>query len=485
MLDEQANDGKQGGYTMEFFMTINNAVSNFVWGPIMLCLLVGTGLYMSSRTGFLQFRKFGFVLKHTIGGVFTGQQRDSAGNNISPFQAVSTALASTIGTGNIVGIATAIGIGGPGAIFWMWVSALLGMMTKYSEIVLAVKYRETNRDGQYIGGPMYYLKNGVGEKWPKVGAALGAMFALFAAIACVGTGNMTQSNSIANAFASTFGLNRTVIGIILCVIVAVVILGGIQSIAKITELLVPSMATFYLIFGIIVIGLNIEHVPIAFESIFKGAFAPSSVLGGAAGATIMTVIRMGIARGVFSNEAGLGSAPIAHAASSTKIPVQQGMWGIFEVFTTIIVCTMTAMIILTVEDPTTGQFLWVGGQYDGAALTLKAFEYGMPGKLGSIGLTFALAMFALSTLFGWCYYGEKTWEYLFRKNETLQKGVTIGYRVLYVGATYLGAVGGLQVIWSIADTFNGLMAIPNLVGVLLLSGIVLKETKEYFVSRNK
>lgn len=465
---------------MEQFMAINHAINGFVWGPIMLLLLVGTGLYLSSRTRFLQFRRFGFVLKSTIGGVFTGQQRDSAGNNISPFQAVSTALASTIGTGNIVGIATAIGIGGPGAIFWMWLSAILGMMTKYSEIVLAVKFRETNKDGQYIGGPMYYLKNGVGAKWPKIGAALGALFALFAAIACIGTGNMTQANSIANAFESTFGLSRTVIGIILCVVVAIVILGGIQSIAKITELLVPSMAIFYLVFGIIVIVLNIENVPIAFASIFKGAFAPSSVLGGAAGTTLMMVIRMGIARGVFSNEAGLGSAPIAHAASSTKIPVQQGMWGIFEVFTTIIICTMTAMIILTVKDPASGQFLWATGQYDGAALTLKAFEHGMPGKIGSIGLTFALAMFAMSTLFGWCYYGEKTWEYLFRNNETVKKIVTIAYRVLYVGMTFLGAVGGLQLVWGIADTFNGLMAIPNLIGVLLLSGIVLKETREYF-----
>lgn len=393
---------------MELFMKMNSLVNGFVWGPIMLTLLIGTGLYLSMRAGFIQFRFFPYALKNTVGGLFSGRHNKASESNITPFQAVSTALASTVGTGNIVGVATAISVGGPGAVFWMWISALLGMMTKYSEIVLAVRYRETNKMGQYVGGPMYYLKNGVGAKWPKVGAVLGSVFAFFAAIACFGIGNMTQANSIAGAFENTFGIDKTVIGLVLAAIVAVVILGGIKSIARITELIVPIMAAFFILFGIVILVIHAHELPTTIVDIFKGAFDPSAVLGGAAGVTIMTVVCMGFARGVFSNEAGLGSAPIAHAASSTQDPVEQGLWGIFEVFVdTIIICTMTALIILSVTDPSTGDYLWIGGQYDGAALTLKAFEYGVPGQIGSIGLTIGLALFALSTIFGWCYYGEK------------------------------------------------------------------------------
>lgn len=466
---------------MEVFMSINSLINGFVWGPIMLTLLIGTGLYLSCRAGFIQFRFFPYALKNTIGSLFGGKHRSATESSITPFQAVSTALASTVGTGNIVGVATAISVGGPGAVFWMWISALLGMMTKYSEIVLAVRYRETNKNGQYVGGPMYYLKNGVGAKWPKIGAVLGVIFSIFAAFACFGIGNMTQANSIANAFESTFGFDKNIIGIILAVVVAVVILGGIKSIARITELVVPVMAAFYVLFGLIILVIHAGELPTTIADIFKGAFNPSSVLGGAAGVTVMTVIRMGFARGVFSNEAGLGSAPIAHAASSTQDPVEQGLWGIFEVFVdTIIICTMTALIILSVTDPTNGQYLWVSGQYDGAALTLKAFEYGMPGQIGSIGLTVGLALFALSTIFGWCYYGEKSWEYLFRNNDQARKVVIILFRMVYVCAVFLGSVGGLQLVWGIADTLNGCMAIPNLIGVILLSGVVLKETKAYF-----
>lgn len=465
---------------METFMSINSAINGFVWGPIMLTLLIGTGLYLSIRGGFIQFTHFGYALKHTIGGLFKGTQRDSEGHNISPFQAVSTALASTVGTGNIVGVATAITIGGPGAVFWMWISALLGMMTKYSEIVLAVKYRETNEDGQFVGGPMYYLKKGVGEKHPFLGGVVAAVFAVFAALACFGIGNMTQGNSIASSMNSTFGISTTVTGIVLAAVVAFVILGGINSIAKVTERLVPVMALLYLILGVVILVIHAGKVPVALSDIFVGAFNPSAVMGGGAGVGIAMAIRMGFARGVFSNEAGLGSAPIAHAASSTKNPVEQGLWGIFEVFIdTILVCTMTALIILTATDAS-GAFIWQSGEFDGAALTAKAFEYALPGSFGSIFLTIALLLFAFSTMVGWCYYGEKAWEYLFRNNASARKVVIMIFRLCYIAAVFVGSVGGLELVWGIADTLNGCMAIPNLVGVILLSGVVVKETKDYF-----
>lgn len=466
---------------METFMSINSAINGFLWGPIMLIILVGTGLYLSVRGGFIQFRHFGFVLKRTIGGLFKGTQRDSQGHNISPFQAVSTALASTVGTGNIVGVATAITIGGPGAVFWMWISALLGMMTKFSEIVLAVKYRETNEDGMYVGGPMYYIKNGVGAKYKTLGTVVAAVFAVFAALACFGIGNMTQGNSIAGSMQSTFGVAPNITGIVLAILVAIVILGGINSIAKVTEMCVPIMALFYLIFALVILILNAEYIPVAFQAIFVGAFNPEAVLGGGAGVGIMVAIQMGIARGVFSNEAGLGSAPMAHAATSAKDPVDQGIWGIFEVFiVTFIICTMTALVILTTIDPATNDYIWMSGNYAGAVLSLKAFEFALPGKIGAYGLTIGLVLFAMSTMLGWCYYGEKTWEFLFRNHAKARHIAIIAYRCLYVVCVFLGSVWGLEVVWGIADSFNGLMAIPNLLGVLLLSGVVLKETKRYF-----
>ena len=465
---------------METFMTINSAINGFVWGPIMLTLLIGTGLYLSVRAGFIQFRHFGYAISHTLGGLLRGKQRDAEGHNISPFQAVSTALASTVGTGNIVGVATAITIGGPGAVFWMWISAALGMMTKYSEIVLAVKYRETNEDGQYVGGPMYYLKKGVGEKHPALGSAMAVVFAIFAALACFGIGNMTQGNSIASSMNSTFGIPTNITGIVLAIVVAIVILGGINSIAKVTEMLVPVMALLYLVLGVVILVIHADKIPAAFSDIFIGAFNPSAVMGGGAGVGIAMAIRMGFARGVFSNEAGLGSAPIAHAASSTKNPVEQGLWGIFEVFIdTILVCSMTALIILTATDAN-GAFLWSSGAFDGAALTAKAFEFALPGTFGSVFLSIALLLFAFSTMVGWCYYGEKAWEYLFRNNASARKTVIFIFRLCYIAAVFVGAVGGLELVWGIADTLNGCMAIPNLVGVILLSGVVLKETKDYF-----
>lgn len=470
---------------MELFMSMNAALNSFVWGPVMLVLMVGTGAYLSFRAGFIQFRYLGYVLNRTVGGALRGEQKAVDGSNISPFQAMTTALASTIGTGNIVGVATAIGVGGPGAVFWMWLSAVFGMMTKYSEIVLAVKYRETNEYGMYTGGPMYYLKNGVGKKHKGLGTFLGTCFCIFAAVACVGTGNLVQGNSIATSMHDTFGLNAKIVGIVLAVIVGLVIIGGINSIAKVTEKVVPAMAIFFIVFSIIILVLQASEIPHAFYSIVVGAFNPEAVLGGGCGIALMTVIQMGIARGVFSNEAGLGSAPIAHAASSTNEPVEQGLWGIFEVFVdTILVCSMTALVILTAQDPATGELLWKTGNYDGAALTAKAFEFALPGNWGSMFLTIALLLFAFSTMVGWSYYGEKAWEYLFRKNEKTRRTVILIYRICFIIAVYIGAVGGLEFVWSVADTLNAAMALPNLVGILLLSGVVIKETKRYF-SKNK
>lgn len=455
---------------MEAFMNVNQTINSFVWGPVMLVMLVGAGLYMSVRTGFMQFGKFGFVLKNTIGTI-SGKGRVKDDTNISPFQAVSTALASTVGVGNVVGVATAITLGGPGAVFWMWVSASFGMMTKYSEILLALKYREKNEWGQYVGGPMYYLKNGLKA------TPLAYFFAIFAALATFGTGCMTQANSISDSVNTSFGVDVRITGVVLAIITAVVIVGGIQNIARVTEKLVPFMAIFFLVIATVLLILRAGEIPGAIALIFNSAFRPASAAGGVAGYTFLMAMRSGIARGVFSNEAGLGSAPIAHAASSTKEPVEQAVWGIFEVFVTIIICTMTALIVLT-----TG--VWDSGA-DGASLTIAAFNSVFPGTIGGMALTLALTMFALSTLLGWSYYGEKNIEFLFRNNLKVKR-IAVGiYRSVYILCAFLGSVGGLRVIWEISDTMNGLMALPNLIAVFGLSGVVLKETKSYFERRKK
>lgn len=448
------------------FLGVNEAINGFVWGPVMLVVLVGTGVYLTIRTNFLQVRKFAFALKNTIGTVIGGRGRKADADNISPFQAVSTALASTVGTGNVVGVATAITVGGPGAVFWMWVSAFFGMMTKYAEIVLAVKYREVNAEGRNVGGPMYYILNGLKQPW------LAYVFAVFATLATFGIGNMTQANSIADAVQSSFGVERWITGAALVVLTAVVILGGIKSIASVTEKLVPLMAVFYVVMSLVLLAINVGELVPSLVLIVEAAFNPSAAVGGAAGYTIAKAIQMGIARGVFSNEAGLGSAPIAHAASNTKEPVEQGLWGIFEVFVdTIIICTMTALVILT-----TG--VWQL-EHEGAALTIAAFNHGLPGTIGGTTLTIGLAMFAYSTILGWSYYGEKSLEFIFRHTSGV-KAAIMGYRVVFVAAVFAGSVGSLKVVWDIADTLNGLMAIPNLIGVLLLSGVVFRETKSYF-----
>lgn len=448
---------------MNFISTINTAVNNIVWGPIMLTLLIGTGLFISIKTNFLQFRKFKYMLKNTILGMFSKNQHQKEDSGLSSFQAVATAMAGTIGTGSIAGLATAIVSGGPGAVFWMWISALLGMVTKYSEIVLSLKYREKNKEGKWVGGPMYYIKNGLNTKW------LAALFAIFAMIACLGTGNATQSNSIAVALESAIGITPYITGIVLTVIATAVILGGMRRIASVNEKLVPFMAMFYVVCSLLALIVNIEKVPAAFALIFKEAFNFKAAAGGTAGYGIMLAMHYGFSRGVFSNEAGLGSAPIAHAASSTKSSVQQGLWGMFEVFfTTIVICTLSALVILT-----TG--IWESGTVQGAALSIASFNLVLPGA-GGIIVTLATVFFALSTIFGWAYYGEVSMEFLSHNSKT---AVWI-YRFVYIIFVFVGAVGNLNLIWSISETMNGLMAIPNLIGIIGLSKVIKAETIEHF-----
>ena len=450
---------------MELISSINTEINNIVWGPVMLTLLIGTGLFLSIKTGFLQFSKFGYMMKNTLLGVFSKNQHEKDNSGVSPFQAVATAMAGTIGTGSIAGLATAIVSGGPGAVFWMWVSALLGMITKYAEILLSIKFREKNDEGRWVGGPMYYIKNGLKLKW------LAVLFAIFAMIACLGTGNATQSNSIAVALESTVGIKPWITGIVLTVIVAAVILGGMKRISSVNEKLVPVMAVFYVICAVIALILKIDKIPAAFALIFKEAFNFKAAAGGVAGYGIMLAMHYGFSRGVFSNEAGLGSAPIAHAASSTKSPVKQGLWGMFEVFfTTIVICTFSALIILTTD-------IWSTGQFQGSALSIASFNAIIPG-VGGIVVTLSTIFFALSTILGWAYYGEVCMEFLSRNS----KKAVLAYRCIYVAFVFIGTIGSLDLIWSISETMNGLMAIPNLIGIIGLYKIVKTVTKEHFTA---
>jgi len=448
---------------MELISIINGKINDVVWGPIMLTLLICTGFFLSAKTGFLQFKKFGYMMKNTIFGLASKNQLKKDESGVSPFQAVATAMAGTIGTGSIAGVATAIVSGGPGAVFWMWVSALLGMVTKYSEIVLSLSYREKNKKGEWVGGPMYYIKNGLKVKW------LAGIFAIFAMVACLGTGNATQSNSIAVALESTVGIKPWITGLVLTGIAVAVILGGMRRIAAVNEKLVPIMAVFYVLSSVIALIVNADKIPSAFALIFKEAFNFRATVGGTAGYGIMLAMHYGFSRGVFSNEAGLGSAPIAHAASSTKDPVQQGLWGMFEVFfTTIIICTFSSLIILT-----TG--IWENGTVLGSALSIASFNSILPG-VGGIVITLATVFFALSTILGWAYYGEVSIEYLSKNS----KIAVIVYRCIYVLFVFIGAVGSLDLIWSISETMNGLMAIPNLIGIIGLSKVVTSATKKHF-----
>ena len=456
---------------MEHFVSVveqvNGVVNGFVWGPVMLALLIGTGILLTLRSGFPQLLKLGTIMKNTVGTLLGPDAHKKDESGISPYQAVATALASTVGTGNITGVATAIVAGGPGAVFWMWVSALFGTMTKFAEVTLAVKYRQKNELNEWVGGPMYYMENGLHAKW------LGVIFAALATLASFGIGNMTQSNSIATAVNTTLHIPNFITGIIIAIVVAVVILGGIKRIAQVTEKLVPVMGALYVLLGLVTIFLNLDKLPDAFAIIFQGAFHPESVFGGVLGYTIMNAIRFGFARGVFSNEAGLGSAPIAHAAANTDNPVKQGCWGAFEViFDTFIICTITSLVVVM-------SGLWADGSgLDGAALSIAAFGQSA-GVLGVAGVSIGTVLFALSTLLGWSYYGEKAIEYLF-KSKPYVGSVKLGYRVVFIAMTFVGSVGGLQLIWAIADTLNGMMAIPNLIALVALSGVVSKLVKDYF-----
>lgn len=451
---------------VEKIESINGVVNDFVWGPYMLILLVGTGIYFSFRTNFLQIRKFVFTMKETLFKIFDKSDTSANEGDITPFQALSTALAATVGTGNIAGVATAIATGGPGAVFWMWISAFFGMMTKFAEVVLAINYREKNREGNWVGGPMYYIKNGLNFKW------LAIIFSIFGALAAFGIGNMVQSNSVAAAMKSTFNINPLITGGVLTLATSLVILGGLKRIASVTEKLVPFMAVFYIIAAIIVLAVRVSEIPSAMGLIFTYAFKPSAAIGGFIGTTVMKSMRYGVARGVFSNEAGLGSAPIAHAVAQTDHPVRQGLWGIFEVFAdTIILCTLTALTIIT-----TGAWTWVdeaGKQLSGAALSTAAFNHALPG-FGGIIVSISILLFAFSTILSWSYYGEKCVEFLF--GSSFNKF----YRIVFIPLIFIGSISSLDLVWDIADTLNGLMAVPNLVALLGLSGVTIKLVKEFF-----
>ena len=463
---------------MENIINALNSALSFAYDNIlsvtMMVLLILAGLFLTVRTRFFQFRRFGYVLKNTIGKLFHKNLHQQSQGSVSPFQAVTTALAGTIGTGSIAGVATALVLGGPGAVFWMWISALLGMVTKYSEIVLALKYREKNADGANVGGPMYYIKNGLGVKW------LAALFAAFAMIACIGTGNATQSNSISGVLDMNFGVAPWITGAVLTVLVAVVIIGGVKRIASVNEKLVPTMAIFFVLASLVALTCNASRIPGAFALIFKEAFNFKSAVGGVAGYGILTAMRYGVGRGVFSNEAGLGSAPIAHSASSTEDPVAQGLWGVFEVFiTTIIICTMSAVVVLTSGIYTDAYNAGVAPSVSGAALSSAAFNEALP-YVGGFGIAASTVFFALSTILGWAYYGEASVGYLFKNHAKVAIAV---YRVVYVAFVFVGAVAEINTVWLIADCFNALMAVPNLIALIGLSGLVVKITREHFAGK--
>ncbi|AXX91301.1 sodium:alanine symporter family protein [Malaciobacter molluscorum LMG 25693] len=441
---------------METLNNVISAISSFVWGVPMLTLLVGTGLYLTIRLKGMQF----WALGHALKLIFVKEK--GAQGDISHFSALTTALAATVGIGNIVGVATAISFGGPGAVFWMWVTGLVGMATKYSEAILAVKYREKGKHG-FKGGPMYYIAKGA--NLPK----LGAIFALFTILASFGIGNMSQSNAVAKALDTQFAVPTWVTGIILLTITSFVILGGIKSIGKTTSFLIPFMIAIYLLTAFSIIFTNIDKVADAFSLIFYHAINPISATGGFAGAAVAAAIRYGLARGVFSNESGLGSAPIAAAAAKTKDPVTQALVSMTQTFIdTIVVCTITALIILMAP-------IWQQG-VDAGELTLKSFEFFL-GNTGAIIIVIATILFGYSTILGWSYYGERAFEYLFG-----HKSIKL-YRIVFVSFILIGAMLKLDLVWNFSDVANGLMAIPNLIGLLLLSNTVASETKRYFKNK--
>ena len=461
---------------IEIITRVNQVVNNFIWGlPAMVCIL-GVGLLLSVRTKFLQIRKFPYAIKTTLGRIF--KRKDASDGTMTPFQAVCTALAGTVGTGNIAGVAGAIAIGGPGAVFWMWCSALLGMCTKFAEVTLAVHYRERSNAGEWVGGPMYYIKNGLGKRWQ----FLAVLYSLFGVLTVFGTGNATQVNTITTAIDTALlefhivaedilpTLNL-VIGILCAMLVAMVLLGGIKRIGSVSEKLVPFMALFYVLLSVGVVLLNLPRLPFVIEEIFAGAFNPAAFTGGAIGSLFLSM-KNGVSRGIFSNEAGLGTGSIAHACADTRKPVKQGMFGIFEVFAdTIVICTLTAMVILCSSVPVNY------GTEAGAELTISGFT-ATYGGWASLFTAVALCCFAFSTIIGWGLYGSRFAAFLFKTDKIVKP-----FFVVYSFVAILGATLDLGILWGVADTFNGLMSIPNLIALFLLSGTVVKLANEYFGTR--
>ncbi len=436
----------------------NAWLNALVWGAPMIVLLIGTGLLLTVLTGGVQFRYLPFALREVLGKL---TRHGGGAGSVSPFQAVATALASTVGVGNIAGVATAISLGGPGALFWLWISGLVGMCTKFSEIVVALHYREPDASGTMRGGAMYALKKGLGLPW------LAATFALLTALAAFGIGNMVQANSVADSLRATFAVPTWITGVGLAALTGVVVLGGIKRIAEVTQVLVPFMAVLYLAGGLVILATHVDAIPRALQAVFAGAFGGTAAVGGFAGAGVMAALRYGVARGLFSNEAGLGSAPMVHAAADTDHPARQGLYGIFEVFVdTLLVCSATGLVILVTDTWTTG--------LTGAALSAKAFEIGLPGTFGSIVVTSSILLFSFSTLIGWSYYGETGIVYL------LGARAALPYRLAWIVFIVVGATGSLQLIWDVADTLNGLMAIPNLIAVLGSLGLLLRLQREFF-----
>ena len=463
---------EEEGEIMELLVKINSILNNFIWGvPAMVCI-IGVGLYLSFRTGFLQIRKFPYALRCTIGRMF--KKKEASDGAITPFQAVCTALAATVGTGNIAGVGGAIAIGGPGAVVWMWVSALLGMCTKFFEVTLAVHYRERNARGELVGGPMYYIKNGLGKKWMPLAYA----YALFGVFAVFGTGNATQVNTITAAInapllnyhllsSAQVSACNLIIGIVICLVVGLILIGGIKRIGRVSEQLVPLMALLYVVLALGVIATRVQAVPAVFAAIFEGAFQPSAVTGGIVGSFFVSM-KKGVSRGIFSNEAGLGTGSIAHACADTRKPVKQGMFGIFEVFMdTIVICTMTALVILLsgVSVPY--------GQAAGAELTISGFV-SVYGGWVSIFTAVAMCCFAFSTIIGWGLYGARCAEFLFGSK------IILPFNIAYALISIVGATVNLGLVWDVSDTFNGFMIVPNLVAVFLLAPTVLKLLKEHF-----
>lgn len=450
-----------GGEYMNLIVKANHAINSVIWGPVALITLLLIGIFFSYKLGFLQITKFKLWWKQTAGSLFSKENKSAKKGKITPFRAMATALAGAIGTGNIVGVTSAIALGGAGAVFWMWISSIFGMATIFAENVLGVKYREL-RNGKYVGGPMYYIQNGLHCKW------LAVIFAIACTLASLGMGNMTQSNAVAGALKVGFDVSPIVTGAFLTALVGVVIFGGIDRISSFTAKIVPVMAVLYTIGALIVVCVNIKKVPEAFGEIFISAFNFNSIAGGFFGYEISKALKYGISRGVFSNEAGLGSSPIVHAAADTDSPCKQGMWGMFQVFIdTIVLCTLMALCIICTDSHKTG--------LDAVAASSYCFE-SVFGDFGKYFMSLSITLFGVATLVSWSYFGERSVEYL-------TNGRFINsYRIAYTLITFVGCILNLNLVWEISDTFNGLMAIPNMIAIFLLSGVVKKEYEQYKIS---